>query len=96
MTKTIIRLFEKEGGEFITPPSSFIKKLKGVKAIIFDWDGVFNSGVKKWLRLYIASPERLTPGTPLAPSPANEGAQKRLLPALRLPDVSCRRFRKII
>ena len=47
MTKTIVRLFEKGGGEFITPPSSFIKKLKNVKAIIFDWDGVFNSGVKK-------------------------------------------------
>lgn len=47
MSDKVVKLFEKEGGEFITPPSAFIEKLKGVKAILFDWDGVFNDGYKK-------------------------------------------------
>ena len=39
-------IFESEGGEFITPPFVLMEKLKKVKAFIFDWDGVFNEGVK--------------------------------------------------
>ena len=39
-------IFESEGGEFITPPFVLMEKLKNIKAIVFDWDGVFNEGVK--------------------------------------------------
>ncbi|MEJ0055391.1 MAG: phosphatase [Bacteroidota bacterium] len=46
MSQDIIKLFEKEGGEFISPPSVFIDKLKNIKAVLFDWDGVFNDGFK--------------------------------------------------
>ncbi len=38
--------FSERGGEFITPPSEIIKKAFNIKMLIFDWDGVFNSGVK--------------------------------------------------
>ncbi len=47
MSEKIIKLFESGGGEFISPPLSFVEKLKKVKGIIFDWDGVFNDGSKK-------------------------------------------------
>jgi 3-deoxy-D-manno-octulosonate 8-phosphate phosphatase (KDO 8-P phosphatase) len=47
MSDKIIKLFEKGGGAFITPPLSFVEKLKKVKAVLFDWDGVFNDGSKK-------------------------------------------------
>lgn len=33
-------------GEIILDPEVFIKKLSNVKALIFDWDGIFNDGVK--------------------------------------------------
>ncbi|MBR9998808.1 MAG: phosphatase [Cyclobacteriaceae bacterium] len=33
-------------GEIITDPETFVKKLKHVKALVFDWDGIFNNGVK--------------------------------------------------
>ena len=46
MSDSIIKLFESEGGEFISPPSLFIEKLKSIKAVLFDWDGVFNDGFK--------------------------------------------------
>ncbi len=46
MLEEITNLFEKQGGEFISPPSFIQEKLKGIKAFIFDWDGVFNSGTK--------------------------------------------------
>jgi len=46
MNDKIIMLFKDEGGEFISPPSLFIDKLKKVKAVLFDWDGVFNDGFK--------------------------------------------------
>ena len=39
-------LFEAKGGEFITPLDEIIKKVKKVKGFIFDWDGVFNDGIK--------------------------------------------------
>ncbi len=47
MSDKVIKLFEKGGGEFVSPPLSFVEKLKKVKAILFDWDGVFNDGSKK-------------------------------------------------
>lgn len=42
----IQELFEMQGGEFISSPSVIQEKLKYIKAYIFDWDGVFNSGTK--------------------------------------------------
>ncbi len=46
MSAEIIQLFESGGGEFFTPPSVFVAKLKNIRAILFDWDGVFNEGFK--------------------------------------------------
>jgi 3-deoxy-D-manno-octulosonate 8-phosphate phosphatase (KDO 8-P phosphatase) len=34
------------GGAFITPSEEIKKSLSGVKAFVFDWDGVFNDGRK--------------------------------------------------
>lgn len=39
-------LFAENGGEFLVPYSDFIAKAKNIKMIVFDWDGVFNSGFK--------------------------------------------------
>lgn len=39
--------FEAAGGEFISPLSVFTEKLSSIKAFVFDWDGVFNSGFKR-------------------------------------------------
>jgi len=39
--------FESIGGEFISPLSVFTERLPKIKAFIFDWDGVFNSGFKQ-------------------------------------------------
>ena len=47
MSKEIVQLFESGGGEFFTPPSVFVAKLKNIRAVIFDWDGVFNEGFKQ-------------------------------------------------
>ena len=47
MSENIIKLFEKGGGEFVSPPSVFVDKLKKIKAVLFDWDGVFNDGFKR-------------------------------------------------
>ncbi len=47
MSKAIIQLFESGGGEFFTPPSVFVGKLAAIKAVLFDWDGVFNAGFKQ-------------------------------------------------
>ncbi len=40
------KIFIGRGGEFLSPPSVLKNKLEKIKAIIFDWDGVFNDGVK--------------------------------------------------
>lgn len=42
----IIKAYEQQGGVFITPPSVLIEKMRGIKALLFDWDGVFNDGRK--------------------------------------------------
>jgi len=34
------------GGTFVTAPEMMMKKLAGISAYIFDWDGVFNNGSK--------------------------------------------------
>ncbi len=39
-------LFSEAGGEFCTPPKELQQKLRKTRAIVFDWDGVFNSGSK--------------------------------------------------
>lgn len=39
-------IFTSNGGKFLTPPGKLQEKLLNVKAILFDWDGVFNSGEK--------------------------------------------------
>lgn len=46
MLEKITELFINQGGEFISPPTFIQEKLKTIKAFIFDWDGVFNSGTK--------------------------------------------------
>jgi 3-deoxy-D-manno-octulosonate 8-phosphate phosphatase (KDO 8-P phosphatase) len=46
MENLIASQFEDAGGQFILPANELQKKLKGIKALIFDWDGVFHSGYK--------------------------------------------------
>jgi len=41
-----IQSYQQLGGVFITPPSVLTQKLSTIKALIFDWDGVFNDGRK--------------------------------------------------
>ena len=43
----ITELYTKAGGEFISSPVLLSEKLRKVKALIFDWDGVFHGGAKK-------------------------------------------------
>ena len=38
--------FKNIGGQFITPAQTIAQKLKNIKAFAFDWDGVFNDGIK--------------------------------------------------
>jgi len=42
----IEQLFTGIGGTFLISPKVIEEKLRGVKAFIFDWDGVFNNGEK--------------------------------------------------
>lgn len=39
-------IFATNGGNFITKPNHIAEKLKGIKAFVFDWDGVFNNAQK--------------------------------------------------
>lgn len=39
-------VFSDMGGTFVTPPQKIIEKLAPVKVFLFDWDGVFNAGIK--------------------------------------------------
>src|SRR5580698_1227362 len=43
---SIEKKFEDAGGNFMNSYPWFVTKLSHVKAFLFDWDGVFNSGVK--------------------------------------------------
>jgi 3-deoxy-D-manno-octulosonate 8-phosphate phosphatase (KDO 8-P phosphatase) len=38
--------FEHIGGMFVTPAAVVAERLKKIKAFVFDWDGVFNDGIK--------------------------------------------------
>ncbi|MBL1261366.1 MAG: hypothetical protein COB33_012640 [Thiotrichaceae bacterium] len=42
----LAEIFSDLGGTFVTPPSEIAARLKKIKAIVFDWDGVFNDGFK--------------------------------------------------
>ena len=42
----IIDIFSKNGGQFISDTAEFTDKIKNIKAILFDWDGVFNDSAK--------------------------------------------------
>ena len=46
LKKEISRLFTRLGGRFILSPDRIESKLRKIRALIFDWDGVFNSGLK--------------------------------------------------
>src|ERR1700739_1574427 len=46
MNNSIQKIYEDMGAEFILPMNDFIQKLKEIKAFVFDWDGVFNTGEK--------------------------------------------------
>lgn len=46
MQEIIEELFGAQGGKFLTGPSFIREKLLKIKAFVFDWDGVFNSGEK--------------------------------------------------
>ena len=39
-------IFKSNGGQFLIKPAHLQDKLHHIKAILFDWDGVFNSGEK--------------------------------------------------
>lgn len=40
------KIFTDIGGQFITPYNIIKEKAAGIKAAVFDWDGVFNNGTK--------------------------------------------------
>lgn len=42
----IEKIYQGLGAEFLTPAHEIVKKLSGIKAFVFDWDGVFNTGEK--------------------------------------------------
>jgi 3-deoxy-D-manno-octulosonate 8-phosphate phosphatase (KDO 8-P phosphatase) len=42
----ITRRFSEAGGVFVTPAPVLAASLRRMRAVVFDWDGVFNSGVK--------------------------------------------------
>lgn len=44
--KMIEKTFSALGGQFVTPVDTLTEKLRAVRAIVFDWDGVFNDGIK--------------------------------------------------
>ena len=46
LTKQYLQQFSDRGGEFLIPLSDFILKAHEIRCIAFDWDGVYNSGVK--------------------------------------------------
>ena len=42
----IAKRFSDAGGVFVSPAITVATRLRHIRAVIFDWDGVFNSGVK--------------------------------------------------
>lgn len=45
--RSIQSSFEKAGAEFVMQPAKIAERLELIKAFVFDWDGVFNDGVKE-------------------------------------------------
>lgn len=45
-TTNLAEIFTDLGGTFISSPAAIAAKLKKIRAIVFDWDGVFNDGFK--------------------------------------------------
>jgi 3-deoxy-D-manno-octulosonate 8-phosphate phosphatase (KDO 8-P phosphatase) len=43
---SLFKIFERMGGKFVTPPEALQKKFLRIRALVFDWDGVFNAGEK--------------------------------------------------
>ena len=39
-------VFEKQGGIFLSSAEDMANKLKDIRCFVFDWDGVFNNGIK--------------------------------------------------
>lgn len=46
MKPSLSKIFERMGGRFVTPPETLQKKFLRIRALVFDWDGVFNAGEK--------------------------------------------------
>lgn len=46
MSDKLVYIAEQFKGQFIAQPEEIARKLKDIKAYVFDWDGVFNSGLK--------------------------------------------------
>ncbi|MFN4082166.1 MAG: phosphatase [Bacteroidia bacterium] len=46
MHDTVADLFSSLGGTFVTSSNQISEKLKDIKALVFDWDGVFNNAAK--------------------------------------------------
>jgi len=44
--ETIAARFSEIGGKFLTPPRILAERLGTVRGMVFDWDGVFNPGIK--------------------------------------------------
>lgn len=44
--EAVAERFAALGGVFLTPPGALASKLEAVRGLVFDWDGVFNRGVK--------------------------------------------------
>jgi 3-deoxy-D-manno-octulosonate 8-phosphate phosphatase (KDO 8-P phosphatase) len=44
--ETVAATFRDLGGVFLTPPLEILERLARVRALVFDWDGVFNPGTK--------------------------------------------------
>lgn len=44
------KIFQEKGGEFVSSPFLMKEKLQNIKAVLFDWDGVFHSGYKNETR----------------------------------------------
>ncbi len=42
----LVEKFTAAGGNFVTPAEELIQKLAECRAVVFDWDGVFNAGRK--------------------------------------------------
>ena len=46
MSLSTAEWFERAGGAFVVPPEEIVRRLEGIRAFVFDWDGVFNAGIK--------------------------------------------------